>query len=85
MRSLELHRDQPPHHLAAMLRRAFSGIVAGNVKEAGIRAVERYGPFEIRGEAAIMEPMDELLKSFAAQHRMKLAGKAYAPCYRLIR
>ena len=85
MRSLELHRDQAPHHLAANLRRAFSGIVAGNVKEAGIRAVEQHGLFEIRGDAAIMEPMDELLKSFVAQHRMKLAGKEYVPCYRVVR
>ena len=85
MRSLELHRDQAPHHLAANLRRAFSGIVAGNVKEAGIRAVEQHGLFEIRGDDAIMEPMDELLKSFVAQHRMKLEGKEYVPCYRVVR
>ncbi|MDE0855986.1 MAG: nucleotide 5'-monophosphate nucleosidase PpnN, partial [Nevskia sp.] len=85
MRSLELHRDQPPHQLAANLRRAFSGIVAGNVKEAGIRAVEQRGHFEIHGEAAVMEPMDELLKSFVAQQRMKLPGKEYVPCYRVVR
>ena len=36
MRALELHRDQPAHELAADLRRAFSGIVTGNVKEYGI-------------------------------------------------
>jgi len=85
MRGLELHRDQPPHRLAANLRRAFSGIVAGNVKEAGRRAVEQHGLFEIRGEPAIMAQMDELLKSFIAQHRMKLPGKEYAPCYRVVR
>jgi hypothetical protein len=33
MASLDLHRNQPPQLLAANLRRAFSGIVAGNVKE----------------------------------------------------
>lgn len=32
MRALALHRNQPTHELAANLRRAFSGIVAGNVK-----------------------------------------------------
>ncbi len=85
MRNLELHRDQPPHHLAANLRRAFSGIVAGNVKESGIRAVAEHGLFEIRGEAAVMAPMDELLKSFVAQQRMKLAGKDYQPSYRVVR
>jgi len=85
MRGLELHRDQPPHRLAANLRRAFSGIVAGNVKEAGRRAVEQHGLFEIRGEPGIMGQMDELLKSFIAQQRMKLPGKEYAPCYRVVR
>ena len=36
--------------LAADLRRAFSGIVAGNVKEDGMRAIEQHGPFEIDGD-----------------------------------
>ena len=43
MARLELHRDQPAHALAVNLRRAFSGIVAGNVREAGIRLVEQHG------------------------------------------
>jgi predicted Rossmann-fold nucleotide-binding protein len=85
MHGLQLHRDQPPHQLAANLRRAFSGIVAGNVKDAGLRAVQQHGPYEIRGEAAVMEPMDALLQSFVAQQRMKLPGTAYVPCYRLVR
>ena len=84
MRGLALHRDQPAHRLAANLRRAFSGIVAGNVKEAGIRAVQQHGHFEIHGDPAIMRPMDELLKSFVAQHRMKLPGKEYVPCYKVV-
>jgi len=29
--------------------------------------------------------MDSLLTSFAAQHRMKLPGKEYVPCYRIIK
>jgi predicted Rossmann-fold nucleotide-binding protein len=85
MRNLELHRDQPRHTLAANLRRVFSGIVAGNVKDDGIRAIEKHGLFEIRGAADIMEPMDELLAAFVEQHRMKLPGKKYVPCYRIIR
>ena len=83
MRGLNLHGNQPPHRLAANLRRAFSGIVAGNVKESGIRAIEQYGPFELDGDKDIMGLMDELLASFVAQNRMKLAGKAYNPCYRI--
>ncbi|MCO6411734.1 MAG: LOG family protein [Thiogranum sp.] len=85
MRNLELHRDQPGHLLAANLRRAFSGIVAGNVKDEGIRAIEQHGHFEIRGDAGIMEPMDALLSAFVAQHRMKLPGRRYVPCYRIIK
>jgi hypothetical protein len=46
MAQLQLHRGRPVHELAADLRRAFSGIVAGNVKEEGIRAIEAHGPYE---------------------------------------
>ena len=83
MMNLELHRDQPPHLLAANLRRAFSGIVAGNVKAEGIKAIEEHGPFELRGDAAIMKPLDDLLAAFVAQQRMKLPGSHYEPCYLL--
>ncbi len=85
MSSLELHPDQEPHKLAANLRRMFSGVVAGNVKDEGIRAIEKYGHFEIRGDARILEPMNSLLASFVSQQRMKLPGKEYVPCYRLIK
>lgn len=85
MRRLRLHREQPVHALTADLRRAFSGIVSGNVKEAGLSAIERHGPFELEGEPGIMGQLDELLTAFVAQQRMKLPGAAYVPCYRLIR
>jgi predicted Rossmann-fold nucleotide-binding protein len=84
MRALQLHRDQPTHELAADLRRAFSGIVTGNVKEHGIAAIEREGPFEICGDASVLRPLDELLTAFVAQQRMKLPGSVYHPCYRLV-
>jgi predicted Rossmann-fold nucleotide-binding protein len=84
MAALELSRDQEPHQLAAHLRRAFSGIVAGNVKAEGIRAVEEYGPFELSGDLAVLQPLDELLTAFVAQGRMKLPGVKYEPCYRLV-
>ena len=85
MRSLAIHRDRPRHELAADLRRAFSGIVAGNVKEEGMRAIEKYGPFDIDGDADVMQSLDELLKAFVAQDRMKLpGGTAYVPCYRVL-
>jgi len=85
MRTLRLHRDQPPHELAANLRRVFSGIVSGNVKEQGVRAIKRHGPFELSGDASFMVMLDELLASFVAQQRMKLPGTAYVPCYRIVR
>jgi pyrimidine/purine-5'-nucleotide nucleosidase len=84
MRALELQRDQPPHQLAANLRRAFSGIVTGNVKEHGIKAIERHGPYELSGDPAIMRLLDDLLTAFVAQRRMKLPGTEYRPVYRLV-
>jgi len=84
MRGLALTRAEPRHVLAANLRRAFSGIVAGNVKDYGIRAIEERGPFEIRGDREVMRPLDELLKAFVKQKRMKLVGGEYQPCYRLV-
>lgn len=85
MAALQLSTDLPAHELAANLRRAFSGIVAGNVKEKGVRAIEEFGPYEIHGEPALMRRLDELLHAFVKQHRMKLpGGAAYEPCYRVV-
>jgi predicted Rossmann-fold nucleotide-binding protein len=83
MAKLELRRELEPHVLAANLRRAFSGIVAGNVKEQGVQAIEAHGPFELRGDKEVMTLLDELLAAFVAQKRMKIAGE-YRPCYRLV-
>jgi len=84
MAGLHLHRDQPKHLLAANLRRAFSGIVAGNVKTETIKSVRHHGPFEINGEKEIMQALDDLLTSFVKQKRMKLPGTTYSPCYRVV-
>ncbi len=83
MAALNLHRGQEPHRLAANLRRAFSGIVAGNVKEDGMRMIEERGPFEIDGDGDVMAALDGLLQSFVVQQRMKLPGSEYVPCYRI--
>jgi len=85
MRSLNLSKDQDIHSLAANLRRAFSGIVSGNVKECGVKAIEEFGCFEIEGDDEIMIMMDELLQSFVTQGRMKLRGKVYTPCYKVVK
>ncbi len=84
MRALNLSKDQPPHLLAANLRCAFSGIVAGNVKAEGIRQVEAEGPFEIAGDPEFLEPLETMLNAFVEQGRMKLPGETYNPCYRII-
>lgn len=84
MRLLALHRQQAPHELAANLRKAFSGIVDGNVKEHGIRAVAEKGPYEIHGEKEVIGPLDALLRSFVAQKRMKIPTQEYVPCYRIV-
>jgi predicted Rossmann-fold nucleotide-binding protein len=85
MRALELNRDQPAHSLAFNLRRAFSGIVAGNVREAGIARVERHGPFELRGDRTIIGALGNLLQDFVTERRMRLSDpSAYVPCYRIV-
>ena len=84
MRALALGRDQPAHELAANLRRAFSGIVTGNVKEHGIYAIDRHGPYELAGDPGLMRLLDELLAAFVEQGRMKLPGSVYRPVYRLV-
>lgn len=82
MASLEISKSMPIHELAANLRRAFSGIVAGNVKEEGVMAVKKHGVFQINGDNEIMQAMDKLLTSMADQGRMKINGK-YTPCYEI--
>ncbi|RUO65567.1 hypothetical protein SAMN06297229_1013 [Pseudidiomarina planktonica] len=82
--NLNLHRDQEPAKLAADMRRAFSAIVAGNVKDEGMRNIRQHGPFSIHGEKDIMKKLDQLLKAFVEQGRMKLPGSVYHPCYKVI-
>lgn len=81
MANLILSHDLPPSELAANLRRAMSGIVAGNIKESGIKIIKQYGAFKLSGDKELMQRIDELLSSFVTQHRMKLPGNHYEPCY----
>jgi predicted Rossmann-fold nucleotide-binding protein len=84
MRRLSIRRSLPTHELAANLRRVFSGIVAGNVKPDGRKAIAQHGPFEIHGDTEIMESLDDLLNGFVNDNRMKIPNeKPYQPCYRL--
>ncbi len=84
MAQLDLHADQPIHLLAANLRRAFSGIVAGHMKPHALNAIEQQGPFSIYGDPAIMKLMDELLQSFITQHRMKIDQENFKACYQIL-
>lgn len=85
MASLNLRRNQSVADLGAALRRAFSGIVAGNVKAEGVEQIRAKGPFQLKGEPELMELMDNLLQSFVAQQRMKLPGSDYHPCYEVVK
>lgn len=84
MSRLDLSKSQPIHLLAANLRKAFSGIVAGNVKEQGIALIKKHGPFELRGDPDIMLALDRLLRTFVDQNRMKIGEGTYKPCYRVV-
>lgn len=81
MAALKLSRDTPPAQLVVNLRRAFSGIVAGNVKDQGVRLVREKGPFVLRGDRDIMIAIDALLRDFVDVGRMKLIRESYNPCY----
>ena len=81
--SLRLRRDMAPHELALNLRRAFSAIVTGNVKDNGIRMIREHGPFVLHGDRDIMEVLERVLGEFVAQGRMKLPGSRYDCCFRL--
>ena len=83
MAALRLERALPVHVLIAELRRAFSGIVAGNVKESGQRAVDEFGPFLLRGDPELVRELGVLLEGFVRDGRMKLDPSQYRPCFRL--
>ena len=80
---LRLSRDLPRHELISELRRAFSAIVTGNVKDNGIRMIEEHGPFDLTADGDLIQALESLLQQFVAQGRMKLKGD-YKPCYRVV-
>jgi pyrimidine/purine-5'-nucleotide nucleosidase len=82
--ALPIDRSLPRHELAANLRKVFSAIVTGNVKEHGIYMIEERGPFEIRGEPEVMTLLDGMLGRFVQEGRMRLPGQHYEPCYRVL-
>ncbi len=83
MAKLNISKELPLHELAANLRCAFSGIVAGNVKTPYINAVAEQGKYQLTGDSNIMSEIDGLLQYIANEGRMKLDGD-YKPCYNLL-
>ena len=81
MAGLNLCKGQDSYKLAANLRRAFSGIVAGNVKEYGIQMVAQKGPFKLHGDQEIINYMGKLMTDFIEQGRILLSQREYVPCY----
>ena len=82
MAELNLKPNQAANKMAANLRCAMSGIVAGNVKQFGIEQVRQNGPYRLQAETELMGKLDTLLQSFVDQQRMKLpSSKGYVPCY----
>ncbi len=86
MAGLNLDPGLPRHALAAQLRAAFSGIVAGNVKAFGIRQVAEHGPYRLHGDPRLMAAVDDLLRLLVREKRMKIGqGEGvYRPCYELV-
>lgn len=78
--ALDLNLQQSASTLAVQVRRAFSAIVTGNVKEEGIRTIRAHGPFQLNASSDLAHALDNLLRHFAEQGRMKLHGE-YEPCY----
>ncbi|MDD4242795.1 MAG: nucleotide 5'-monophosphate nucleosidase PpnN [Bacilli bacterium] len=86
MKTLLLQKNLPTHILASNLRKVFSGIVAGNVKEEYVKRINQKGNFEISGDREIMELMDNLLSFYSINNRMKIpSSKNYVPCYKIIK
>jgi hypothetical protein len=85
MLNLNLDRNQPVNELAADLRKAFSGIVSGNVKEFGREQIATKGVYKIAGDKELMAKLDVLLQSFVDQKRMKLPGSDYTPVFEVLR
>src|SRR5690625_7712319 len=75
MAALEISPDLPPHELAANLRQLFSGIVAGNVKPQGVRAISHFGTFEISSDRKSMSALEALWQSIVNINRTNVYGR----------
>lgn len=84
MIKLNLNRDQPIDTLTTNLRKAFSGIVYGNINALGVEQVAKNGPYELKGDKSVIDSLDRLLLTFIKQKRMKINDEDYQPCFKFI-
>ncbi|MGH1469554.1 MAG: nucleotide 5'-monophosphate nucleosidase PpnN [Cellvibrionaceae bacterium] len=85
MANLQLDLKLSKHELAAELRRAFSGIVAGNVKSFGVQQIHEHGPYKITADPSLIGALSDMLDSFVKQGRMKLNSDDYEPCFEIVK
>lgn len=83
MAALNLDPALPRGELVALLRQAFSGVVAGNVKALDIRQIEARGPFQLSGDPVLVSALGAVLNDFVAGNRMKISPEKYRPCFEL--
>ena len=50
MSALNLHFELPKHELVCNLRKLFSGIVSGNIKEEGVISIEKIALYKLVGK-----------------------------------
>jgi predicted Rossmann-fold nucleotide-binding protein len=81
---LHVEASGAPHEFAASLRRFFSAVVWGNVKPEGVTAVEKHGPFKVAGDPKILGEVDDLIRAFVDQRRMRLTGD-YRPVHEIVK
>ncbi len=84
MAALRLSGSLSRTELAVALRRALTGIVAGNVKSVSVGEIDAAGPFRIHGDPPILAALERLLSRFIAEGRMTLDRQGYRPCYELV-
>ena len=82
MEALKLYKGMSPDELSVQLRAAFSGIVAGNVKQFGIEQVAANGPYQLNADIELGRLLEELLQGFIDQGRMSLK-QSYKPCFKI--
>lgn len=80
MAALKITPDMDVFERAVNLRSLMSGIVAGNVKRPWVDFIVERGPYEINVDRKYADAIDNMLKTFVSQGRMKIKGH-YTPCY----